>query len=221
MRNSIERKPVQQEDSAPITIEGNLDEIFNTMPLQPEGWLRLTHVTDGPLAQELFIANQEGLDYSGRGVLSSTTDPFSDQKDVMHLVRTGTNDVFDRDAFGNAVLIIDMAPEEFKQRDGIKHDHKFVVSNTNILGVIETVQGEDLTARRKRFRDSQQGTSSEEAQVTYRLTLNPNYSPHITLAEKIGTGLRLERDEIDLAGAPIPFPTISPNETTSNDSLVF
>lgn len=120
----------------------NIDNQFeprdNTKQLLPEiptGFIRLTHFTDTSIAQSI-IEEGKGFSYAKQGLLSSTTDSFSNNDQLLNLVKTGKIGPFQRGSFGSVVLIIDLDQEEHKNRNRLGYCTDKEIPNHNILGYI-------------------------------------------------------------------------------------
>jgi hypothetical protein len=117
-----------------------------TLPEIPEDHIRLTHFTSEKVAQILI---EEGQSFKYKGLLSSTTDAFSDNDQVMKILGEKKVGVLSRESFGNAVVIMDLTIKEHKERlrMGVYLDQE--IPNHNILGYILTNDSSSLKENSK------------------------------------------------------------------------
>lgn len=100
----------------------------------PDGYARLTHFTSPSVARA--ILDGEPFQYK---MINSTTDSFSDDKDVAELLTTGKTAAYERSGFGTSVLIIDLTNNEHRL-------HMLVnppgyVDNSRVAGVYDRTTG--------------------------------------------------------------------------------
>jgi hypothetical protein len=107
------------------------------IPQIPAGSMRLTHFTSPRTAQTLL----SGQDFQYGGLLSSTTDGFSSNQEVISLIQTGKTSAYERDSFGTAVVLMDIPNSEYRAYDNFNNDIN-AVPNDRIVGVVdrETMQ---------------------------------------------------------------------------------
>lgn len=112
------------------------DDTEQILPEIPTGYIRLTHFTDKGIAQSI-IQEKKPFSYEKQGEISSTTDAFISNKDILDLVRTGKFGPLERGPFGNGVIIIDLDQEEHKNRYRVGYCINREIPNHNILGYID------------------------------------------------------------------------------------
>lgn len=113
----------------------NLENMENTelnLPEIPEGFVRLTHFTSQRIVERLMAG--ENFIY---GFLGSTVDSFSDNSQILELIKTGKAGNFSRERFGLVVVLMDMENEEFKERYRGNVCTDTSVPNHNILGYVK------------------------------------------------------------------------------------
>lgn len=117
------------------------------LPEVPEGFLRLTHFTSEDIAKKLV--NGEEFSYAKQGILSSTTDAFTNNEEMLKLVQTGDVGAFKRSEFGDTVVLMDIDREECKDRSRIGRCRELSVPNHNILGYILRCDPKELVRNHK------------------------------------------------------------------------
>lgn len=113
------------------------------LPPIPSGYLRLTHFTS---RSPQIISNNDT--FKVQHMLNSTTDPFSNNQDVLDLIVSGKTGAMTRSGFGNTVLLMDLTFDEHKRLSS----KQIPISNSRILGYVD-----------------------RNTMIFHR---NPNYNPH-------------------------------------------
>jgi hypothetical protein len=124
-----------------IVEENETEEIM--LPEIPEDSIRLTHFTTEKIAKILV---EQGEAFKYKGLLSSTTDAFSNNDQVREILYRRKIGAFHRESFGNAVVIMDLDIQEHKERLRIGSYLDDKIPNHNILGYVLT---DNLNAVRK------------------------------------------------------------------------
>jgi hypothetical protein len=109
------------------------------LPEIPEDFMRLTHVTSNEVAEKIMRE-----DFEPERNIGETTDPFSKNEQLYEFLSSKTaGRVFDRDYFGDTVVVIDLPCGAHKKMlRGYVPEKK--VPNSNILGVIRWDEGLSL-----------------------------------------------------------------------------
>lgn len=128
------------------------------LPPIPAASVRLTHFTSPQVAT--LILNGDNFKYSD---LNSTTDSFSDNRDVVSLIKTGKTGPFSRDEFGPCIVLMDVS--NLEHRILRQPRSPGFIDNSRIVGVYL-----------KRDR---------------RLIPNPNYNPSKDVDMNLGPQIRL------------------------------
>ncbi len=104
-----------------------------TLPSIPDGFVRATNFTNPNVGLKLLSG--EPFTY-GRGMITSSTDAFSLNKDVINLLATGKTGSFERKPFGHHVILMDIPAIEYR-----KHSNPTMatgkVDNSRVLGVFD------------------------------------------------------------------------------------
>lgn len=101
------------------------------LPEIPKRFVRLTHFTNERFAERLI--NGEDFPYD---FLSSHVDSFSDNSQILELVKTGKAGNFSKRRFGPVVVLMDLENEEFKERYMGTVCTDASIPNHNILGYV-------------------------------------------------------------------------------------
>lgn len=146
------------------------DKTENLLPEIPEGYIRLTHFTNQNIAEAIV---EEGNNFTYKELLTSTTDSFSNNADIIDLITTGKTGSFQRDSFGEYVLLIDLEKEEHKNRCTIGYCTDDEIPNHNILGYVFRKDIENLHK-------------------------NPKYNPKINELSRVENTTQRETNETDI-----------------------
>ena len=103
------------------------------LPPIPPGFIRLTHFTNMRTAQ--ILLNGENFNYDRNGI-QGTTDSFSNNEDVLNLIKTGKTGAFTRGSFGDAVVLMDMSNREYRIHHSFNYD-SYNVPNDRIVGIVD------------------------------------------------------------------------------------
>jgi hypothetical protein len=104
------------------------------LPPIPSGSIRLTHFTSPKVAKNLL--NGQDFSYKTQGLLSSTTDSFSNNNSIINLIQTGKIDTWDRNSFGIVVVLMDMPNNEYRIHNNISISNG-TVANDRIVGIVD------------------------------------------------------------------------------------
>jgi hypothetical protein len=111
----------------------------SSLPEIPEGHVRLTHFFQNEELRDKFLSG-EPFSYKNQGMINTTADAFSENKDVQDLLKTGKTGAFDRESFGNNVLIMDVPMNEHRVH-GVPHAAPGQIPNNQVLGVYDRATG--------------------------------------------------------------------------------
>jgi len=156
------------------------------LPPIPASYVRLTHFTGKGIASALLTG--QNFNYS---MLQSTTDAHSNNGSVSSLVTSGNVGPFSRSEFGDAVVIIDVPPDEYKKHLSSNFQTpggQNYIANSKIAGIV------DLS--------------------TMRFVPNSNYNPSGE-AQFVETS-RLGGENVENSGQSVETP--SPPDVNSEDN---
>ena len=109
----------------------------SVLPEVPEGIIRFTHRTSRQNAEEII---RSGLKY--KEDLDSTTDLIGrDNKHIAHIIKTGKAGAYDRNKFGDTVILIDISREEYRDHV-IGGSLPGTVDQSRIVGYVNASTGE-------------------------------------------------------------------------------
>jgi len=101
------------------------------LPPIPAGCVRATNFTSPNTAQ--ILLSGQPFKY-GRGMITSSTDSFSNNDEVWELLTTGKTGPFDRNSFGNDVVLMDVPNMEYRQHANVASSTG-TLDNSRVLGV--------------------------------------------------------------------------------------
>lgn len=113
---------------------------LSAIPPIADGQTRLTHFFANPDLKKKFLSG-EPFQYHKQGVISGTTDAFSNNNDVQGLLETGKVGAWDRRSFGDHVLIMDVPHMEHRLHD-IPQWADGQLHNGHIAGVYDRQSGQ-------------------------------------------------------------------------------